>query len=580
MTLTDCTISGNSASGGGGLSIYGGTAAFEACTISANTGGGLYVNSGQVALTDTIVAGNTTSHGKASDLVKSGSNTTVTGTYDLIGTGGSGGLVNGQSGNLVGVANPGLGSLGNHGGPTQTMDLLAGSPAIGAGTTLAGLSTDQRGLPRPTTGAVDIGAVEDEVAVTAPASWSTFIAGISDSVALGSFADAVVATPYQVSVGWGDGSSPTTFAPNSTGALGSSPHTFADHGTYTVAVTVTDANGDQSGYIQTATVNPEPTDATLTSSIDSPEYGQTVTFTEQVTPAQEGISLIPTGTVQFQVDGSNDQSPVALNSSGAAEIALSSLDSGTHTITATYSNSDGNFTPPSTSQTISVTVQGQTTTTGLTISPPAPVFGQTVTFTATVTASGGSGTPSGTVSFEDSGSVLGSATLSNGTAVFTSSSLAVGTHSIEANYGATSTFGGSSSSLQSLTVAVAPSTTDLSSSAATSTYGNAITLTATTTTAAGLVTSGTVTFAQGSTTLGTATNWNANGQATLSLTTLPAGTDAIVASYSGSGGNILGSSLTATSIVVAAAPLTVTAAASPPSTAHRCRCSPARSPAW
>ncbi len=51
-----------------------------------------------------------------------------------------------------------LGALGNNGGPTETRALLAGSPAIDAGTAVGALATDQRGLPR--FGAVDIGAFE------------------------------------------------------------------------------------------------------------------------------------------------------------------------------------------------------------------------------------------------------------------------------------------------------------------------------------------------------------------------------------------------------------------------------------
>ena len=46
----------------------------------------------------------------------------------------------------------------------------------------------------------------------------------------------------------------------------------------------------------------------------------------------------------------------------------------------------------------------------------------------------GSGTPTGTVTFEDGSTVLGTVTLSNGTASFTTSSLAVGTHSIKIVY--------------------------------------------------------------------------------------------------------------------------------------------------
>lgn len=56
--------------------------------------------------------------------------------------------------------NPLLGTLGNYGGPTQTIPLLAGSPAIDAADPLAFPPTDQRGNPRPAGPAPDIGAFE------------------------------------------------------------------------------------------------------------------------------------------------------------------------------------------------------------------------------------------------------------------------------------------------------------------------------------------------------------------------------------------------------------------------------------
>ena len=109
----------------------------------------------------------------------------TTSAYNLIGTGGSGGLTNGTNGNQVGVANPGLGTLANNGGPTQTIALLPGSPAIDKGsnalavdpTTGKPLTTDQRGpgFVRIVNGTVDIGAYEytpganDTLAVT----WGT-----------------------------------------------------------------------------------------------------------------------------------------------------------------------------------------------------------------------------------------------------------------------------------------------------------------------------------------------------------------------------------------------------------------------
>jgi len=55
---------------------------------------------------------------------------------------------------------PKLGSLTNNGGPTLTMALLPGSPAIDGGDDASAPATDQRGFPRPVGAAADIGAFE------------------------------------------------------------------------------------------------------------------------------------------------------------------------------------------------------------------------------------------------------------------------------------------------------------------------------------------------------------------------------------------------------------------------------------
>ncbi len=110
-----------------------------------------------MSLIDTIVAGNTNSSG-ASDI---GGQPLVTGGNNLIGTGGSGGLVNGVDGNIVGVAKSLLAPLGNNGGPTQTMALLDGSPAIGAGIAVTSVTADQRGEPLDSP-IPDIGAFQSQ----------------------------------------------------------------------------------------------------------------------------------------------------------------------------------------------------------------------------------------------------------------------------------------------------------------------------------------------------------------------------------------------------------------------------------
>ena len=87
----------------------------------------------------------------------------------MIGTGGSGGLADGVDGNIVltSIANLGLAPLGNFGGPTQTIALLPGSPASGAGViadypgTTTPITTDQRGEPLDTPNP-DIGAFQTQ----------------------------------------------------------------------------------------------------------------------------------------------------------------------------------------------------------------------------------------------------------------------------------------------------------------------------------------------------------------------------------------------------------------------------------
>ena len=160
-SLTNVTISGNSAPTGGGVYNTGGALTLTSATVSGNSAtssaGGLFSTLSTPVLINTIVAGNTGSSG-ASDIV-AGSG--VTGTNNLIGTGGSGGLVNGVNGNIVGVANPLLGPLGFYGGTTETIPLLPGSLAIDNGTTGTGVpTTDQRGLSP--VGGVDIGAFESQ----------------------------------------------------------------------------------------------------------------------------------------------------------------------------------------------------------------------------------------------------------------------------------------------------------------------------------------------------------------------------------------------------------------------------------
>ena len=164
ITVSNSTFANNSANNlynGGGVIAGGSPLTITNCTIVDNSGGG--ISDGNITINNTIVAGNT-----GYDI--SGQ---ITGDNNLIGNGT--GITNLplNSSNLVGTTanpiNPMLGSLQNNGGPTETMALLPGSPAINAGSNALAvdangnqLTTDQRGAgyPRIVNGTVDIGAFE------------------------------------------------------------------------------------------------------------------------------------------------------------------------------------------------------------------------------------------------------------------------------------------------------------------------------------------------------------------------------------------------------------------------------------
>lgn len=170
-TLTNCTLASNTAryGYGGGINFVGvGSATVLNCTIALNSayhGGGIskdYVSSGRyLYLANSIVAEN-----RIGDIWGGGGN--IGADHNLVGNGALSGIANGVNGNIVGglngqpAINPMLGPLANNGGPTETMALLVGSPAIGQADNAAAPATDQRGVTRRDVPGelTDIGAFE------------------------------------------------------------------------------------------------------------------------------------------------------------------------------------------------------------------------------------------------------------------------------------------------------------------------------------------------------------------------------------------------------------------------------------
>src|SRR5207253_10643009 len=131
-------------------------------------------------------------------------------------------------------------------------------------------------------------------------------------------------------------------------------------------------------------------------------------------------------------------------------------------------------------------------------------FGQSVTFTATVTSGGG--TPnSGTVTFFDNGSPLTTVNVNgSGVSTFTTSTLSVTNHPLTATYNGSASFSASNSNTVNQNVTAAGTTTIASGPAGSVTQGQVAALTATVSSSGGTPT-GTVNFMEGPTTVSTGT---------------------------------------------------------------------------
>ena len=330
-------------------------------------------------------------------------------------------------------------------------------------------------------------------------------------------------------------------ATSSTAALAIGTHTIA--ATYGGDANFSTSQGNDS--LAPQVIQQTPTSTLVSSSADPSVFGQQVTFTATVSAVFPAAGT-PTGSVTFTEGGTVVAAGVALNASAKATLQTMTLGFGSHLITATYSG-DSTFSA-SASAPANQAVNPDATTTSLKSSLGTSVFGQAVTFTATVLAAlPGSGMPKGVVTFEDGLSVPGVAVLNaSGQATFSSTSLSVASHTIIAAYGGDGRFAfkGSSSSALAQTVTKAGSSTSLKVSVDPSAFGQAVVFTATVVASApgGGTPAGAVQFKQGVTILSTVP-LNALSQAAFQTIALPVGNNTITAVYLGNA-SFLGSTST------------------------------------
>jgi hypothetical protein len=430
LTLTYATLANNT--GQGGSSSQG--------TGSAD-GGGVYnlafglttagnTPTASVSLFNSILGTNTVHDLFNQDNTDAGNATVVGGSTNLIVS-----TNVTATGLIVSSANPLLGPLQSNGGffpQVQTQALQAGSPALGvANTTLPGLPTiDQRGLPRPASGA-DLAAAQSQTTATSVSPVSATFNSGTQTITL----TATVTTngqPLPLAAGsvtfTVDGLPSVTVTPVPAGGVATTtltlPAGFAA-GTYGITAAFSDSSGvfSPSSNITRLTVASAPTSVSV-----SPAFAtfnsatQKVTLTANLTSSNGGT--VNEGIVTFTVNG---LSPVqgTVNRVGIATATLNlpaDFNAGTYTLNASYTDT------PNANETVNFLASATVGT--LTVSPAATAIGigdvsavfntatQTVTFSATVTSPTVRVVDEGNVTFTVA-SVSATAAVANGVATIT-----------------------------------------------------------------------------------------------------------------------------------------------------------------
>jgi Bacterial Ig-like domain (group 3) len=364
VSLTNCTLSGNLAAGGGAIANSG-TATLAMCTLSGNTaavGGGIdNISVATATLEDTLVAANVDSGGAASDI--GGANAAgVTGTFDVVGTGGSGGITGTGDIILTTLAGLGLAPLGSYDGPNATIALLPGSPAIGAGTEIEGIITDERGelLDTP---APDVGAFQSQGFGLTPATGSTPQVTITGTAFSDPLAVTVTANNPDEPVAGGV----TTFTvnPASGGAsadLSDIAAIISDTGCAQVMATANSVAGSYTVIASTGMAAPAEFDLTnLFQPSFSGAVNQTIVYgTGSVTVTgtlADASGDYATGSVDITINGS--MQPANLGSDGGfsttfANTAGLAVTSSPYTISLSYVG-NGLFAPANTTGNLTVT---------------------------------------------------------------------------------------------------------------------------------------------------------------------------------------------------------------------------------
>jgi hypothetical protein len=440
-TLTDCTLSGNTASGdGGGIGTGGGgsndggdTVTLTDCTLSGNTaaiqGGAIEIGSGTATLTDCTLAGNSAHGGTGGGILIFAGTATVT---DCTLTG------NTASGTGVGLAGAG-GAISNLAGTaTLDNDILFGDTAPSNNEISGSVSATYCDIDQ--SGYTDTGDIRADPLFVGPPGNLQLL-------------------PNSPCIGQGDP---------------------AQAGTYDITGTLRPNPPSIGAYEGT----PAATRTRIASSSNSSLYGQSVTFTATVANNSPGSSTFPTGSVEFYVNGVPAATVSLTNVGGVATAAYttSSLEGGTDYVTASLMG-NAQFTSSS-SDPLRHDVRTADTSTGVTSFVNPSTVGADADFVATVANTSGTGAvPTGSVAFyiNNSTTPFDTETLDqSGRAGALYTFTQPGTYTVTAKYLGDSDFSGSSGSLSpSQQVNLNTPTVRVSANPSPSVYGQSVTFSVT-----------------------------------------------------------------------------------------------------
>ncbi|WP_300673684.1 choice-of-anchor Q domain-containing protein [Desulfoluna sp.] len=214
MDLTNCTVSGNNATKGGGgiIDVNASNITILQSTITGNTttvgGGGIELRASSAKIKNTILAANT--GGDGNNFFKSGTGLLTSHGYNICNGGLSAFTATGDKSN----ATIHLAGLADNGGLTQTHALGAGSDAIdaiprGANDYNGAPALDQRGTVRPQCSNVDVGAFERVQDLTVITQAATGVTGLT-ATGNGNITFLGEPHPTQHGVCWSTSANPTT----------------------------------------------------------------------------------------------------------------------------------------------------------------------------------------------------------------------------------------------------------------------------------------------------------------------------------------------------------------------------------